>query len=133
MPSAGRQCEGPQNALPGRGIGRIGVPENRFLKHNRMRLQVGQDRNAVGADQHQGAGARFCAGRGTSGRAADGLDLFRDMRQQVRLRFASKDEAVAYWEQHDIAYQVFEAKPVARRTISYSDNFAFNRRDAWTH
>jgi ETC complex I subunit-like protein len=56
-----------------------------------------------------------------------------DMRQQVRLRFASKEEAVAYCERHGIAYQVFETKPSTRRTVSYSDNFAFNRRDAWTH
>ena len=56
-----------------------------------------------------------------------------DTRQQLRLRFASKDEAVAYCERHGIAYQVFETTPVARRTMSYSDNFAFNRRDAWTH
>jgi hypothetical protein len=28
---------------------------------------------------------------------------------------------------------VFENMPAARRTMSYSDNFAFNRRDAWTH
>ena len=56
-----------------------------------------------------------------------------DMRQQLRLRFASKEEAVAYCERHGIAYQVFENKPSARRTMSYSDNFAFNRRDAWTH
>jgi len=56
-----------------------------------------------------------------------------DMRQQLRLRFASKEEAAAYCERHGIAYQVFESKPSARRTMSYSDNFAFNRRDAWTH
>ncbi len=56
-----------------------------------------------------------------------------DMRQQVRLRFASKDAAIAYCERHGIAFQVFEAKPPIRRTISYSDNFAFNRREAWTH
>ena len=56
-----------------------------------------------------------------------------DTRQQLRLRFASKEEAVAYCERHGIAYQVFESKPAARRTMSYSDNFAFNRRDAWTH
>ncbi len=56
-----------------------------------------------------------------------------DMRQQVRLSFASKEEAVAYCERHGIAYQVFEAKPASRRTISYSDNFAFTRRGAWTH
>jgi len=56
-----------------------------------------------------------------------------DMRQQVRLSFASKEEAIAYCERHGISYQVFEAKQPARRTISYSDNFAFKRRDAWTH
>jgi hypothetical protein len=58
----------------------------------------------------------------------------RDMRQQVRLRFASKEEAVAYCERHAIPYQLIEANPAsARRGISYSDNFAFQRRDAWTH
>ncbi|HZQ12259.1 MAG TPA: ETC complex I subunit [Pseudolabrys sp.] len=56
-----------------------------------------------------------------------------DTRQQVRLRFASKDEAVAYCQRNGIAYQLFDTTPTARRTISYSDNFAFNRRDAWTH
>ena len=56
-----------------------------------------------------------------------------DMRQQVRLRFASADEAVAYAERHGIPYQVFEAKSPERRPIAYSDNFAFKRRDAWTH
>jgi hypothetical protein len=57
-----------------------------------------------------------------------------DMRQQVRLQFATVEEAVAYAERHGIAYQVFDAKaPAARRPIAYSDNFAFKRRDAWTH
>jgi len=56
-----------------------------------------------------------------------------DMRQQLRLRFETKEEAIAYCERQGIAYQVFEAKAPERRTISYSDNFAFKRRDAWTH
>jgi hypothetical protein len=56
-----------------------------------------------------------------------------DMRQQVRLRFETKEEAIAYCERHAIAYQVFEDKPAARRGVSYADNFAFKRRDAWTH
>jgi hypothetical protein len=56
-----------------------------------------------------------------------------DMRQQLRLRFASKEEAVAYCERHGMAYQVSEAKTADRRAISYSDNFAYTRRDAWTH
>ena len=57
-----------------------------------------------------------------------------DMRQQVRLSFASKEEAVAYCERLGIAYQLSEAAPApARRGLSYSDNFAYRRRDAWTH
>jgi hypothetical protein len=57
-----------------------------------------------------------------------------DMRKQVRLRFDTKEEAVAYCERHGIAYQVTDANPPpARRVISYSDNFAYRRRDAWTH
>ena len=56
-----------------------------------------------------------------------------DMRQQVQLRFATKDEAIAYAERHGISYQVFDEKTSARRPIAYADNFAFKRRDAWTH
>jgi len=56
-----------------------------------------------------------------------------DMRQQLRLRFATKEEAIAYCERHGVAYQLTEAAPVKRRIASYADNFAFKRRDAWTH
>jgi hypothetical protein len=56
-----------------------------------------------------------------------------DMRQQLRLRFETQEEAIAYCERHGIAYQLFEAKPQRRRVMSYSDNFAFKRREAWTH
>ena len=56
-----------------------------------------------------------------------------DMRQQLRLRFDTKEEAVAYCERHGIVYQVFDATRLKRRAISYADNFSFKRRDAWTH
>lgn len=56
-----------------------------------------------------------------------------DTRQQLQLRFETKEEAIAYCERNGIAYQVSEEKPSARRVISYADNFAFHRRDAWTH
>src|SRR4051794_31438508 len=56
-----------------------------------------------------------------------------DMKSQVRLSFESKEEAVAYCERHGIAFQLLEPKPVERRIMSYSDNFAFNRRGPWTH
>ena len=56
-----------------------------------------------------------------------------DMRQQLRLYFGSKEEAIAYCERHGIAFQVFETTLSKRRAISYADNFSFKRRDAWTH
>jgi len=56
-----------------------------------------------------------------------------DMKQQLRLRFQTKEEAVAYCERHAIAFRLEEPKPEVRRIMSYSDNFAFNRRSPWTH
>jgi hypothetical protein len=56
-----------------------------------------------------------------------------DMRQQVHLRFDTRDEAIAYCERHGIAYQVSDSTPSVRHGLSYADNFAFNRRDPWTH
>jgi hypothetical protein len=56
-----------------------------------------------------------------------------DMKQQVTLRFHTKEEAVAYCERRGIAYQVFEAQEPARRKIAYADNFAYGRTEPWTH
>ena len=56
-----------------------------------------------------------------------------DMKQQVRLCFDTKEEAIAYCERHGILHQVFETMPPVRQRISYSDNFAYPRREAWTH
>ena len=56
-----------------------------------------------------------------------------DMRQQVRMRFPTKEEAIAYCERHGVAYQVTEETLQTRHGMSYSDNFSFKRRDAWTH
>jgi hypothetical protein len=56
-----------------------------------------------------------------------------DMRQQLRLSFDTKEEAIAYCEREGIAYEVFDSKPPRRLRIAYSDNFAATRRGAWTH
>ena len=56
-----------------------------------------------------------------------------DMKSQLRLQFATKEEAVAYAERHGIPYQVQDAMPAQRRGLSYADNFAFSRRGPWTH
>jgi hypothetical protein len=57
----------------------------------------------------------------------------RDMRSQVRIRFPSKEEAIAYAEKHGIAYHVAEPHPRKRKPKSYSDNFRFGRIGSWTH
>ena len=56
-----------------------------------------------------------------------------DMKSQLRLRFDTREEAIAYCEKRGIPYQVFDAQEPARRKIAYADNFAFNRVGQWTH
>ena len=56
-----------------------------------------------------------------------------DMRSQVKLRFDTKEEAIAYAQKNGIAYRVEEPTPVAPKPASYSDNFKFSRVGQWTH
>lgn len=58
-----------------------------------------------------------------------------DMQQQIRMRFANKDLAIAYAEAEGLAYTVTE--PHKRKAFvrqgGYAENFAFSRRTVWTH
>ncbi len=56
-----------------------------------------------------------------------------DTQQQIKMRFDTREEAVAYAEREGVAYRVEEPHEIARRTMSYSDNFKFNRVGSWTH
>ncbi|PWG18006.1 ETC complex I subunit [Salibaculum griseiflavum] len=58
-----------------------------------------------------------------------------DTQSQVRLRFDTKDEAIAYAEAHGIDAIVREPKKRSAniRPMGYGENFATNRRGAWTH
>ena len=56
-----------------------------------------------------------------------------DPRGQVRLRFDSRDEAVAYARHHGLPFQVFEPREPRRIIKAYADNFAFQRKEPWTH
>ncbi len=58
-----------------------------------------------------------------------------DMNSQVQLRFESKDAAVAYAEANGIDYVVQEAhrRKANIRARGYGENFATDRRGAWTH
>jgi hypothetical protein len=72
----------------------------------------------------------------TSARKSDplmGWTQSSDMNGQVRLTFETRDEAVAYAQRHQIAFQLFEAKTPKRIIKAYADNFAANRKQPWTH
>ena len=56
-----------------------------------------------------------------------------DMKSQVRLRFDTKEEAIAYAQRNGVAYRVEEPKPTQRKILSYSDNFLPNRIVPWSH
>lgn len=46
-----------------------------------------------------------------------------DTRTQVRLRFETKDAAIAYCDRHGLAHHVVDAQPVKLRLQAYADNF----------
>ena len=56
-----------------------------------------------------------------------------DTKAQIRLEFASKEDAIAYAVRAGVPYTVVEPKP--RRPIrkSYAENFKFGRIGSWTH
>jgi hypothetical protein len=56
-----------------------------------------------------------------------------DMRGQIRLTFATREEAIAYASANGIPHQVVEPREAKRIPRSYSDNFAYTRREPWSH
>lgn len=64
-----------------------------------------------------------------------GWTMTDDTQSQVRLTFATRDEAEAYARANGIDYTVLEShrRAVNVRPRGYGENFAFNRRSPWTH
>ena len=56
-----------------------------------------------------------------------------DMKSQIKLRFDSLEEAIAYATRNEIPYRVEEPKKAQRRRVAYADNFRYDRRAPWTH
>jgi len=56
-----------------------------------------------------------------------------DMNSQIRLKFDSKQAAIDYADNNDIAYRVSEPRERKRKPKAYSDNFKFGRIGQWTH
>ena len=71
-----------------------------------------------------------------SARLADpliGWPQSKDMNGEVSLTFETREEAIAYAQKHGIPFRVMEPRPVKRVLKAYADNFAYPRREAWTH
>jgi hypothetical protein len=56
-----------------------------------------------------------------------------ETRPQVRMNFASKEEAIAYATGQGIAFRLEEPQETEVRAKSYAENFKFGRPDRWTH
>jgi len=56
-----------------------------------------------------------------------------DMRQQIKLSFATKDEAVAYAQANNIPYDLEIPAARVHKPKQYADNFRFDRKEIWTH
>jgi len=56
-----------------------------------------------------------------------------DMLQEVRLLFATKEEAIAYAQANGIAYRVFEPHERRPKVKSYAENFRPDRKRPWSH
>jgi len=56
-----------------------------------------------------------------------------DMKSQIRLTFATKEEAIAYAQRNGIAFRVQEPKEPRRRQMAYAENFRHDRKMPWTH
>lgn len=56
-----------------------------------------------------------------------------DTNGQVRMHFDDRDEAIAFARKHAIPHQVVEPREVKRPVKAYGDNFAFSRKEPWSH
>lgn len=56
-----------------------------------------------------------------------------DTQAQVRLAFATKEDAIAYATRNGIPFTLIEPKPRAQVRKSYADNFRYGRLSTWTH
>jgi hypothetical protein len=56
-----------------------------------------------------------------------------DTQSQVVLRFDTEQEAVAYAQRHGIPFELVPAGEQKKIIKAYADNFAYNRKEPWTH
>jgi hypothetical protein len=57
----------------------------------------------------------------------------RDTQSQVRLRFPTQADAIAYADRNGLAYDLELPLPRRRKPKVYADNFKYGRAENWTH
>ncbi len=62
-----------------------------------------------------------------------GWTVTTDPQRLVRLNFDDKEQAVAYAEKHGIPFRLMEPRTARMIIKAYADNFAYNRKQPWTH
>jgi hypothetical protein len=56
-----------------------------------------------------------------------------DMNGQVRMKFDTQEEAVAFCQRHGIPFRILTPNAPKPKLKAYADNFAFQRTEPWTH
>ncbi len=56
-----------------------------------------------------------------------------DTSTQVRMWFATREEAIDFAQRQGLPFQVTEPREAKRVIKSYADNFTFGRKRPWTH
>lgn len=98
----------------------------RIYKPSKTAMQSGRGRTDDWVLQHEPQAAREVE-------PLMGWTSSTDTLAQVKLSFATKQEAIAYAERNGIPYHV-EEPPVRRlQKKSYADNFKYGRIGSWTH
>jgi hypothetical protein len=98
----------------------------RIYKPSRNAMQSGKGKSQDWVLEHEQSTAR----------AADPLMGWTSSDEtvtQVKLKFATREDAEAYAKRKGIAYTVQTEAPVKTQKKSYSDNFKFGRSENWTH
>ena len=56
-----------------------------------------------------------------------------DTRNQVQLRFETKEEAISFCEKNDLSYHLIMPKSRTTKLKTYAENFSYARKKNWTH
>jgi hypothetical protein len=56
-----------------------------------------------------------------------------DTSGQVRIHFDTREEAIDFARRRNIPHQVIEPREAKRVMKAYGDNFAFRRKEPWSH